>query len=72
MASGGRFAAVAFKKRGGAYRGSIALRDFPSLRGDPAATMEAATVTYQAALKEIHQWQQDTKSPAAIRNHADG
>ena len=62
MASGKRYAAVAFKKRGGAYRGSVELRDLPLLRDDPADTMQAVTAIYQGALKEIRQWQRDAEA----------
>ena len=53
----GGYAAIAFKKLGGTYRGSTPLRDIALLRNDPAHTMRAATDTYQGALREIRQWQ---------------
>ena len=56
------YASVAFKKRGGAYQGSVPLGDLSLLAGDPAATMRAVTALYQAAVADIHRWQTDAKS----------
>ena len=55
-------AAVAFKKRGATYQGSVPLRDLILLRDDPAETMRVVTDIYQRALAEIRQWQRDVKS----------
>lgn len=60
--SGGRLAKIAFKKRGGAYRGSVALGELALLPGDPAAAMQAATGIYQAAVSEIRRWQRETQA----------
>lgn len=59
---GGRLAKIAFKKRGGAYRGSVALGELALLPGDPAAAMQAATGIYQTALSEIRRWQRETQA----------
>ena len=55
-------AAVAFKRRGGAYRGSAPLSDLALLGDDPAATLRAATDRYRSALAGIRKWQQEVKS----------
>ena len=55
-------AAIAFKKRGGAYRGSAPLSDLALLRNDPAETMSAVTDVYRRALRQMRQWQRDIKS----------
>lgn len=55
-------ATVAFKRRGAAYQGSVALQDLELLRNDPAETMRVATGIYQRTLAEIRQWQRDAKS----------
>lgn len=59
---GGRLAKIAFKKRGGGYRGSVALGELSLLPGDPAAAMQAATGIYQTALSEIRRWQRETQA----------
>lgn len=65
--------AVEFKKIGGAYRGSVRLRDLSRLRGDPAETLRAAAGVYRRSLTEIKRWQKDaqalreTKSPLPAR-----
>ena len=48
---------VSFKKRGGAYRGSVPLKHLALLQNDPAATMSTATDIYISALREIRDWQ---------------
>ncbi len=55
-------AAIAFKKRGRAYRGSAPLSDLALLRNNPAETMRAVTDVYRRALQEIRQWQRDVNS----------
>ena len=55
------YANVAFRKRGGAYQGSVPLGDLPLLAGDPAATMSTVTELYRAALADIRRWQTDAK-----------
>ena len=55
------YANVEFRKRGGAYRGSVPLGDLPLLTGDPAATMSAVAALYQAAVADIGRWQADAK-----------
>lgn len=55
------YANVNFRKRGGAYQGSVPLGDLPLLAGDPAATMSAVTELYQKALADIRRWQTDAK-----------
>jgi len=59
---GDRCVAVEFKKIGGAYRGSVQLRDLSRLQGDPAATLRAAANSYRASLDEIKQWQNDARA----------
>lgn len=56
------YAAVAFKRRGGTYQGSVPLKDLALLHDDPAQTMHAVTDIYQRALREIRQWQKDAES----------
>lgn len=53
------YASVAFKKRGGAFRGSVPLGDLALLPNDPAETMRVVTAIYQNALAEIKLWQDD-------------
>lgn len=48
---------IAFKKRGGAYRGSVPLKHLTMLQNDPAETMSAATDIYISTLREIKNWQ---------------
>ncbi len=55
-------AALEFKKRGGAYRGSVAISELALLPDDPAETMRSVTSVYQNALGEIRQWQQETQA----------
>ena len=55
-------ASVAFKRRGGAYQGSVPLKDLALLRNDPAETMHAVSTIYRMALREIRQWQRDAES----------
>lgn len=54
--------AVEFKKIGGAYRGSVRLRDLPKLRGDPAETLRAASGIYRESLAEIKRWQKEAQA----------
>lgn len=63
----GAQASVAFTKRGSAYRASAPLSDLALLSNDPAQTMRKATETYEAALTEIRQWQQDVKALRSSR-----
>lgn len=66
-------AAVEFKRVGGAYRGSVSLRDLSKLRGDPAETLRAVAGVYQKSMNDIKQWQReaqtlrDAKSPLPAR-----
>lgn len=50
------YASVAFKRRGGRYRGSTPLSDLALLSNDPAQTLQAATDVYQTTLKRIQRW----------------
>lgn len=59
---GGDCVAVEFKKVGGAYRGSVQLRDLSKLRGDPADTLRAAADSYRESLMEIKQWRQEARA----------
>ena len=67
------YASVAFKKRGGAFRGSVPMGDLPLLSNDPAETMREVTVIYQNALADIKRWQRDasklrkSKTPMTVR-----
>lgn len=54
--------AVEFKRVGGAYRGSVQLRDLSKLRGDPADTLRAAAGIYRESLAEIKRWQKDAQA----------
>ena len=56
------YANVEFRKRGGAYQGSVPLGDLPLLTRDPAATMSAVTALYRAAVADIGRWQDDVKA----------
>ena len=56
------YANVEFRKRGGAYQGSVPLGDLPLLAGDPAATMSAVSAVYQSAVADIGRWQADAKA----------
>lgn len=53
------YASVAFKKRGGAFRGSVPLGDLALLPNDPAETMRVVTAIYQNTLTDIKRWQDD-------------
>ena len=55
-------AVVEFKKRGGAYRGSVALSDLPLLRNDPAETIRVVTDIYRRSLNEIKRWKCDVRT----------
>ena len=55
----GRYAAVTFKKRGNAYRGTVFLSNLALLRNDPAETMREVTVIYQKAIADVRSWQSD-------------
>ena len=48
---------ISFKKRGGAYRGSLPLKYLSMLQDDPAETMSTATDIYVSTLREIKSWQ---------------
>ena len=67
------YASVAFKKRGGAFRGSVPVGDLSLLPNDPAETMREVTAIYQNALDDIKRWQKDaselgkSKRPMTVR-----
>ena len=52
---------ISFKKRGGAYRGSVSLKHLAMLQDDPAETMSAATDIYVSTLREIKNWQSQVR-----------
>ena len=57
-----RYAAVTFKKRGSAYRGTVLLSNLALLRDDPAETMREVTAIYRGAMTDVKRWQSDVKS----------
>ena len=69
----GTYASVAFKKRGGAFRGSVPVGDLSLLPNDPAETMREVTAVYERALDDIKRWQKDaselrkSKTPMTVR-----
>jgi len=60
--AGNRCVAVEFRKIGGAYQGSVRLRDLSQLRDDPAETLRIAADTYRRSLGEIKRWQKEVKA----------
>ena len=55
------YANIEFKKRGGAYHGSVIMSDIPLLQGDPAETMRVVTAIYQNTIMDVRQWQRDVR-----------
>lgn len=68
-----RYASVAFKKRGGAFRGSVPMGDLILLTNGPAETIHVVTIIYQNALADIKRWQKEaselrkSKTPLTVR-----